>query len=255
MTKSEFLNKFFIEYDKVASNGAPGYTADEISQIASEAQESLIIKKYGPNSNRLKEGFEETEKRIQEIGELVTYKTITSFTTGFFDNAVYVTLPNTLIDTTNANTTSPAGPTNFDDVYWYTIYEDCVSNRLDCTIANNTTVYVKPDVMEISHDEFLYAERNPFRKPFVKGSEGRVFRLRSEGRKHQLVTDGTFTITAYKIGYIKKPRPIDLVTNIANPVSELNDSFHRELLHETVQLAKQYVQDPSLQLDKQNITE
>lgn len=245
MTKQQFLDKFFIEYDKVATLGSPGYTTIELSNIVSEAQESLIIKKYSPQSNRLKEGFEETEKRIEELGDLVVYKNYTTFNTGNFDNSVYITLPNTLL--TNSN--------DYSDVYWFTIYEQCTSNQLDCTIEDNTTVYVKPDVVEISHDEFKLAERNPFRKPFIKGSEGRVFRLRSGSRKYQLITDGTFTITNYMLGYIKKPLPIDLNINIGDTVCQLNDSFHRELLHETVQLAKQYVQDPSLQLDKQNITE
>jgi len=246
MTKQEFLNRFFIEYDKIASLGAPGYTPLEISNLASEAQESLITKKYGPNSNRLREGFEETEKRIQEIGELVRYKTITTFTPGFIDNAVYAELPNTLLT---------SGPTDFSDVYWYTIYEDCVTNQLDCTIPNNTTKYVNASIVEVGHDKLSLSLQNPFRKPFVKGNDGRVLRLRSEGRKHQLITDGTFTVTAYKVGYIRKPTPINLGSATSQPVSELSDSFHRELLHETVELAKAYVQDPSYQITQQQIKE
>jgi hypothetical protein len=248
MTKTEFLDKFFIIYDKLASLGAPGYTVTELSSLVSEAQESLINKKYGPNSNRLKEGFEETEKRIQEMGELVRYKTIPSstFTTGFFPNSIFAKLPNTLIDN---------GPTDFSDVYWYTIFEDAITDKLDCTIPNNTTQYVRANIIEISHDEFNLGIKNPFRKPYVKGNDGKVLRLRSESRDHQLVTDGTFNITEYKVGYIRKPTPIDLATNLTAQVSELSDSFHRELLHETVEMAKSYVQDPSLAINLQTIKE
>lgn len=255
MTKQEFYDKFLVEYDKVASLGAPGYQATELSILASEAQESLITKKYGPNSNRLKEGFEETEKRIQELGELVKYKTISTFSTSFFTNGVAAILPNSLLDTTNADTTNSAGPTNFDDVYWFTIYEDAITNQLDCTIANNTTVYVTAEVIPVSHDQLNLALDNPFRKPYLKGDSARVFRVRSGGRKHELITDGSFNITDYKIGYIKKPTPIDLTTNTSDPVCDLNDNFHRELLQETLEIAKRTVQDPSLALNLNNIKE
>ncbi len=255
MTKQDFIDRFFIEYDKIASLGSPGYDLNELSKLVTEAQESLIIKKYGPNSNRLKEGFEETEKRIEELGELVVYKDITNFTPGFLQNSVNAKLPNSLLDLTNASTTKPAGPLNFDDVYWYTIYEEAITDQLDCTIANNTTVYITVNVLAISHDTFNQSYLNPFRKPYINADRGQIFRLRGSGRNHLLVTDGTFNITTYKIGYIRKPKPIDISLSTNNQVCELNDSFHRELLKETIDLAKLIVQDPTYQISKQEITE
>ena len=245
MTKQQFVDRFFIEYDKIASLGSPGYDLTELSNLASEAQESLVIKKYGPNSNRLKEGF----------GELVKYKSITSFTTGFLSNSVDAKLPNTLLDLTNADTTKPAGPTNYDDVYWYTIYEEAITGTLDCTIADNTTTYVTANVISVSHDQFNMTVENPFRKPYLNGNKARVFRLRGTDRNHLLVTDGTFNITNYKIGYIKKPTPIDLAFLTSDQVCQMNDAFHRELLKETVDLAKLIVQDPSYQITQQQIKE
>lgn len=255
MTKTEFVSKFLVKFDRVATLGAPGFSLPELSLIVTDAQESLITKKYGPNSNRLKEGFEETEKRIQEIGELVKYKNITIFTPGFLTNGINAQLPNTLIDLVNADTTSAAGPTNFDDVYWYTIYEEAITDQLDCTIVDNTTVFVKSNVIEVSHDQFNLAYENPFRKPYLNGNKSRIFRLRGTNRMHQLITDGTFNITTYKLGYIKKPIPIDLALNITDPVCQLSDSFHRELLDETVDLAKLEIQDPSFQIMQAQIKE
>lgn len=238
MNKQEFLDSFFLQADVVATLATKGFEPPEISNMANRAMESLIIKKIRPGSNVNGEGFEETEKRTQELGELVKYKTFTSFNNGFFDNGKYVILPNTFIDTVNADTSSAAGSTNYDDIYWLTIYEDVITNKLDCSIKDNTTKYEHALVLETNHSQLNYMENlDPFNKPQSKPGNFKVLRLRSGGRKHELITDGNFEITAYKVGYIKKPRPIDLTTNLTNQVCELGDLFHRELLDETVLVA------------------
>lgn len=221
MTKQEFLDNFYLQYDEISDLAAPGFTPLELSNIASKVQEDLVTTKYNPKSNRLQEGFEETEKRTQDLGELVRYKSFTTFTPGFFDNSVQVVLPNTLVT---------VGPTDFSDVYWYTIYEDVTSNILDCTIPSNTTKYVKPRVVDTTNGELGVVVRDPHRKPYIQGNTGKVLRLRNEGRKHILITDGSFNITSYNVGYVRKPIPIDLTTGLNNQVSELADSVHRELL-------------------------
>ncbi len=237
MSNQEFLNSFYLQADVVATLNTKGFEPEEITNMANRAMEALIIKKARPLSNANKEGFEETEKRTQELGELVRYKTITSFNTGFFENGKYVVLPNTLLDTTNAETSNPAGSTNFDDVYWLTIYEDVVTNVLDCFIKDNTNIYEHATVIEANHNQIGYMLMDPFNKPSSKPNNFKVLRLRSSGRKHELITDGNFNITAYKIGYIKKPKPIDLTGTATDQVCELSDLFHRELLDETVIVA------------------
>lgn len=225
MTRQQFLDQFYIDYDQVADQAAPGYSPLELSRIASEAQENLITVNYNSKSNKLQEGFEETEKRISDLGELVRYKTYTTFSAGFLDNSFDILLPNTLI--TN-------GPTDYSDVYWFTILETCKASNLDCSIPGNTIVYVSPTIVDITHGELVTALKDPFRKPYIKGNSGKVLRLRSEGRKHSLITDGSFTITNYTVGYIKKPQPIDLTTNLNDQVSELSDQKQREILRATI---------------------
>jgi len=234
LTKQEFLDNINLEIDAMVSLGSPGYTPLEISSIATLAQEELIIRTYESSSNRLKEGFEETEKRIQDLGELVVPQIFTIFTPStFYNNGFEVILPNTLI--TN-------GPTDFTDVYWLPIYEEVESDQLDCSILNNTTIYTKPYVYEINHAELKRTLRNPFRKP----TKDKVLRIRIEGRKHVLITDGTYNIQRYFLSYIKKPTPIDLTTNLTNQVSQLSDIKHRELLDSTI---KRLLKDT--QADKQ----
>lgn len=242
MTKQEFLDNFFIQADQIADLAAPGWTPLELSKIASREQEALAILKYNPKSNMLKEGFEETEKRIQDLGELVRYKTYTTFTPSFFPNSVEVLLPNTLIT---------VGPTDFSDVYWFTIYEDAISDIEDCT-EEDIIVYVRPKVIDITHGELKVALGDPFRMPYIKANRGKVLRVRSEGRKHILITDSNFNITSYIIGYIKKPQPIDLTTSLTSQVSELADHVHRELLEKTVEFCLKVTrQDKELGIELQ----
>lgn len=237
MTNQEFLDSFYLQADVVATLVTKGFEPAEITNIANRAMEALILKKYRAFSNGNREGFEETEKRTQELGELVKYKSITNFTTGFFKNGKYVVLPNTLIDTTNAETSNPAGSTNYDDIYWLTVFEEVVTDVLDCTIKDNTTEYENATVVDTNHSQVGYMLIDPFNKPQSKPGNFKVLRLRSSGRKHELITDGNFNMTAYKVGYIKKPKPIDLEGTATNQVCELGDLFHRELLDETVIVA------------------
>lgn len=224
MSKQEFLDLFYIGYDEIQDLSSPGITPVELSKIVTKVQDELVIKTYGSKSNSLQEGFEESEKRIEDLGELVRYKNYTSFSAGFLDNSVEVLLPNTLL----------SNPTDFSDVYWLTIFEEALINKLDCSIVNNTTKYVKPLVEDITHGQLAVALKDPFRKPFFKNNNSKVLKLRSEGRKVLLITDGSFTITKYTLGYIKKPSPIDLTTNLTTQVSELAEHKHRELLEATI---------------------
>lgn len=225
MTKQDFLDLFYIKYDEVMDLSSPGITPAELSKIASNAQEELILTTYNSKSNRLGEGFEESEKRIEDLGELVRYKNYGSFAAGFLKNSVIVTLPNTLIT---------GGPTDYSDVHWLTIYEDSVINKLDCSIANNTTEFVRARVEPITHGQLTVAQKDPFRKPYFKNNQSKILRLRSEARKYLLITDGSFTITQYTLGYIIKPTPIDLTTSLTSQVSQLAEHKHRELLEATI---------------------
>ena len=46
MTKQEFLDGFFIQYDEITDLSAPGFTPLELSKIVSKVQEDLTVLKY-----------------------------------------------------------------------------------------------------------------------------------------------------------------------------------------------------------------
>lgn len=253
MTNQEFLDGFYLQSDTVASLASKSFEPNEITNMANRSMESLIIRKVRKESNKNNEGFEETEKRTQEIGELVKYKTFPSSSLviePFFPNSQTVILPNTFLDTVNADTQSPAGPGNYDDIFWLTIYENAILNKLDCTIPNNTTVYEEATVIEANHNQVGYMLRDPFNKPKYVPGNSKVLRLRTGNRRHILISAPGVSLTEYQLGYIRKPKPVNLNGPSTNQVCELSDIFHRELLEETVITALKESQNPGqLQLE------
>ncbi len=216
MTKQEFLNNFYLQFDKLASQALPGYEPAEISAMATEAQELLVVTYYTGNNSTGK-SFEQTEKRIQDLGELVKHAMLTPLPYNpllNMPNGVFVELPNTLLD----------NPTDYSDVHWFTVYEEVLTSD-KCT--------PRKYVLEINHNEYVRALDNPYNKP----NKNKVWRMRIEGRKHELITDGSYNIQKYVFRYVKKPNPIDLTANLNDQVSQLSDHIHRELVRKTVEIA------------------
>lgn len=232
MTKQQFIDQFYLRMDKAATNALAGVEVEELESYATQAQEELVIERMSPKINRKKEGLEETEKRVQDLGQLVRNATITSFANGFLPNSFVATLPNTL----------SVLNTDYSDVHWFTIFERATLNKLDCD-GNNYIVRVR----SVTHQELNYLLNDPFNKPDLE----EIFRVRTEGRGHTLITDGS-TLVNYNFSYIRKPEPITLTTNLGDTVSDLADHVHRELLETTVELALKVIeQDKKLQIEKQ----
>ena len=234
MTRQEFLDEFFITADKVNSAAGIDLTPLEIQILATEAQEYLILNKYNSKTNILKEGFEQTDKRTFDLGELVMTNSFTpnAVSNLNFTNGRFFTMPNTLL----------VNPTDYSDVFWIPVYEEVVT---DSTCPSEDI-----EVRRMSYQEYAVNKKNPFRRP----SSNRVIRLKVDDRRVELLTDGSFNITNYKVRYIKKPTPIDLVNSLTTTVSQLPDYMHRELLYETVKFAfKDTDQFNKLQVENQTM--
>jgi hypothetical protein len=124
----------------------------------------------------------------------------------------------------------------------YFISEEVTTSSNDAC-KNNKRVKIKP----ITHDEYSINVRNPFKKPSI---EDYVWRLDYGGRKHELITDGTFTVGSYHLRYIKNLNPIIVGSNTVNGVAgpldcELNSIIHNRIVDEAVKIATG-ITDPEL---------
>lgn len=228
MTVQEFRNEFDLLYDNIASKGAPGLDDYEVSVFLTLAQEELIKNKNTPKSNKLQEGFDQSEKRRVEFKELLkTHKVTSSLNTSdnikISNNSNFYFIP--------------------EDVFLIK-YESALINTDNCS---NLEVEVKP----ITLDEYNKQRKNPFKKPNNKI----IWRLdynsiEPGGNVVELISN--HTINEYNMRYIKQPSPIILIDlntddyldsglsilgQTQQQTSELHPNFHSEIVRRAVELA------------------
>ena len=185
MTAQEMQEEFLILYDKITSLGAGGYEPDEISRLLTKAQERFLFSRLHEKGNKYQEGFEETEKRRKDFMELHRNVVPTPSTNqvGVTNNGIFYDLPT--------------------DFYLAIREQVVVTSNDNC--VNGNVIKVVP----ITHDEYNEDIQNPFAKPDVKDYIWRMdFSSDAGSQRHELITDGTFTVDEYRLRYIKKPQPI-----------------------------------------------
>jgi len=217
MTAQEMGTRFLILYDKITNFSAPGYESDEISYFLTKAQERVFNREYNFLGDKYREGFEETEFTKKDIKELVKGNSVS------------------LVPSTSQLGTLPNG--KFYDLpedCLYVVSEEAIINSSN-SCKNGTRVNVKP----ITHDFYSINTRNPFKKPTIQNF---IWRLDYQGQKHELITDGTYTVAEYFIRYIERLQPIitDTVTidGILGPLNcKLDESIHERIIDEAVKIA------------------
>lgn len=213
MTADEMKTEFLVGYDKVASLAAPGYTDAEISQFLSEAQERFVKLRYRGPGTQYGDGFEETEKRRKDLAEVTRMATPTvsdDQSEIISENSVIFDLP---------------------DDFWLTIIEwldtddECIATK---------------KVIPTTHDTYLTEKDNPYRQP----NDTRALRLDLYGNRHEIITNGEYSINDYKVRYIKQLTDISIEDSVT---SELNDMTHREIVDLAVTIALENTQEPRFQ--------
>lgn len=224
MTNLEFRNEFDIHYNSIATQSAPNIDDYELSVYLTKAQLELVKDYYDPSSNRKNKGFENSEKRRVDLKELIK-----EFNT------------NTLIST-NIKLTDNSKIFKIPDDVFLIIYESVKCNVNNC---GEKELSVVPK----THDEFNIQYGNPFKRP----NKNKVWRLDISKINNNKIVEliSPFTISEYKIRYIKYPKPIIISDlNISFPNEnltingfssiqqcELDQEIHNEILDRAVELA------------------
>lgn len=228
MTANQMADELEVLFDKITNNDSPGYEDAELSTVLTKAQERFVFQNYA-GTNKLKEAFEETEKRRKDLNELTSNSDITTSSasqTGALPNGVFYDLP-----------------TDF----MFAISEQVTISSTD-TCHNGNRIKVKP----ITHD--LYAENisNPFKKP----DTSLVWRLdfsrttaSTDPKRHELITDGTYTISSYHLRYLRQlPNIVVDRTTTTNQVNcILNETTHRRIIDTAVEILLEITVDGRLQ--------
>ncbi len=232
LTAADMKTEFLIGYDRISNSAAPGYDNTEISLFLNKAQERIIKTRYR-QLNKYREAFEQTEKRRKDFSELIRDAVDG---TGTLNTAV----------SSNQNGTLPNG--TFFDLPADFMYS--ITERIESDIVCNSVNKVI-DVSPITHDEYNANKDNPFKKPYNEAAWRIDFSQNVVGagqrKRHEIVTDGTYTAVKYFLRYLKRPVEIDIDTAVN---CELDETVHREIVDVAVEIALETIMDPRFQSKK-----
>lgn len=214
MTAQEMLVAFKQGLDKFDSLNYPNFEEDQIEFLLNQAQDAFVKQRYGA-TNTKKQSFEETQKRTEDLKNIVV-------------NAILTPLANT---TENINQYSrfvvlPDGTFPVGNPYakhWFIIQELTDVSYTDCKGDIQTEkVYTRA----IQHNDYSKLINNPFGKP----KRDKVLRLMENG-KVELIPHPSVTINSYHLRYIKEPVRISIVNNVD---CELSEHTHQEIVNNAI---------------------
>jgi hypothetical protein len=206
MTAQEMHDAFKFGLDKFDSLNYPNFEPAEIDLLLNQGQDTFVKQRYG-FTNHKKTSFEETQKRTEDLKNIVVRYNALAFINpnNINPDAAYFQLP---------------------PDHWLIVQELAEITYPDCRGANVTKkVFVKA----IQHNDYSKLIDNPFEKP----DKDNVLRLMDYGYVELLAGPG-ISINGYYLTYIKQPVRINLTNNIT---CELSDMVHQEVVNTAIQIA------------------
>lgn len=230
MTVQQFHREFKIALDKVDSESYPEFLPGEIDYYLNEAQDRFIKQRYGLN-NIYKAGYEEIQKRTDDLKELVKTTYVEILPVDYYisanNNVFRANLQNLFLDYQLTNPSS--------DEYMLFVKattQTCVNN---CCNWSKVKLVQQDDLSGLMEDPF---NRPTLSKPIIFFEDGDIF----------IWTEKTATINGFLVTFIKMPNQINIGT-YGGPVieCELSDHTHREILQMAVSIALENIESPRQQ--------
>lgn len=205
--------EFLLRLDKVETSSLPEFLPEEIDQILNAAILRFTKLRYSVN-NVYKAGFEELQKRTEDLKELV--KT-TDFT------------PTTVVGETNVFSLNLQGQAD------WMIY---LRGRAQVNKPNCQSYLASIDIVQ--QDDLETVKGDPFNKPDQYNVVGYF-----EAGKLYLLTDGSFTIPLAKLTYLSYPVVV-VHPDTGNPQVDCNLSRHThdEIVELAVKIALNQIESP-----------
>jgi len=274
MTAEEMHINFKLGVDKSDTMATPDFEPEEVDSWLNVAQERIVKQRYSGH-NFARNSLEETQKRTDDLRELIMSESISPDLThtGGKPYSVFYTLPNDSLS---------------NNIYWFAIneeveivYKDCNSKivvsgnlqPLTYYIVNGTITYTteegsqlvtdayfktddshstftgngivysatskRTNVKPIHHDDYNLLIKDPFNKSY----KGSILRLMYQDKSELVGTQNVIPGTYY-LRYIKKPRNIyyDVIIPSNSINSELADHMHQEIVELAVSIALENIE-------------
>lgn len=205
---------FKVLVNKADSLNYMNFEPEEIDLFLNQSMFRFIEQRaYGNNLKN--ESLEETQKRTDDLRNIITSFSTSTFTTNSFSkpNSRFITLPSD---------------------YRHAIEEECLISYTDC---NNITATKRVEVVPITHDRYNRIIKDPWNKPY----QNMVTRLSHSTELFELTTDGTYTLTTYYLRYLKTPVEMRYGTTYSTPTTDINCELSEHTHREIVELAAKSV--------------
>jgi len=217
---------FKLEMDKSITAGLdlPSFEREEIDYWLNEAIRKFVKTRYsGLNSKN--EGFEQTEKRINDLRTLIKeeFLTVSSGTTD-------VDKPNSYKANLSALTYT----------YWLAISDEVT---IQYTKLGGGTETKRQGTTQCTADTYRSHIDDPYSEHRLHYESAKPLRLIKENYV-ELITDGNYSITKYFLRYITKPTEVvySTVTDC-----DLPDHTHNEIVKIAASMALENVEQPRYQ--------
>lgn len=231
MTNQEFSNEFDVLYNNIMSNVAPGLDEYEKSVFLTKAQLEIVRNYFNPESNKNKQGFDDSPKRqidFSSIIKTIIPSTYTGIYTKFDDRSKVYSLPSDLLYIINESAT---------------ITVDNVSKNIS--------------IIPLTFSQYQQYINKPYKQP-LKNQGWRLILNAQNGsilgqgdtiaNVAEVIINPNYILSQYKLRYVFRPNPIILSSLVGTNLSiegismpsecQLDSSIHQEILQRAVELAK-----------------
>jgi hypothetical protein len=193
-----------------------------------EAQQLQVITHYTGN-NPYQLGFEQNQKRTDDLRALIVESTIDVDTTSSSEkeNGYTITLPTDYIFIVGEEATI-LYPTGIDDEYDTKIVE----------------------VYPITSDQYSKEVRSPYGRHKLHYENASPLRLMKEN-KVELITDGTYSVESYILRYLRYPNTIEL----GGDDCELPEYMHSHIIDKAVNLYLESIGDNRYSVNKAELAD
>lgn len=229
MTISDMHIAFRLELDKVNSLQYPDFTTVEIDYWLNRAIREFVKTRYS-GVNYKREGFEQSQKRTDDLRTLVREVTIPCTMEGAIKPNGYVL-------------TDGFSNAQFEtDIYWLSLGEEV-------QITPTGGVAIRQGVTEVTSDEYRFEIDNPYSTFRLHYGNAKPLRL-FYNNTIEFISDGGYTVNNAYIRYIKVPAIVDYITTTNCDLPELT---HDEVVILGVKMVLENIEQPRLQTYSQNI--
>ncbi|MFA5758695.1 MAG: hypothetical protein WC942_04960 [Clostridia bacterium] len=216
MKLREAYRMFDIYLDKAASESYPEILPSEKDVIFNSAIDKLIKTRYGKN-NVYKAGFEEIQKRTDELNVLVKTEFPAITIVPFLDNTYRIDINNRYTDS-NRTTLST-------EIYYFYLKSRATINN---SICGNRNVECKL----IQQDDIARVIRDPFNKP----TKDKILIYFEDNAIYAICAD-TFVLTDFNLTFLKQPRKVSVNVSDATGNSDIEFDLPESLHIDIVKLA------------------